>query len=203
MKKVTYLLTMVVLMTAMVSAQWKTAMPGYAIGDKAEDFRLKNVDGKMVSLADYKDAKGYIVIFTCNNCPYAQMYEQRIIDLHNTYAPQGYPVIAVNPNDPDVVPADSYTEMQKRAKTKKYPFAYVFDEGQTVYPKFGATRTPHVFILDKDRTIKYIGGIDDNPEDGASAQHHFATDALEALKKGQDPNPSMTKALGCSIKKKS
>ena len=92
---------------------------GYEIGDMAKDFSLKNVDGKMVSLSSYKDAKGVIVVFTCNHCPYAKLYEQRIIDLHKKYASQGYPVIAINPNDPVKQPDDSFENMQKRAKEKK------------------------------------------------------------------------------------
>jgi len=94
------------------------APSGYKIGDKAEDFRLKNVDGKMISLKDYKNVKGYIVIFTCNHCPYAKAYEQRIIDLHKKYQPLGYPVVAINPNNPEVNPEDSYEMMQERAKAK-------------------------------------------------------------------------------------
>ena len=119
-----------------------TSPSGYVVGDHAEDFSLKSVNNKMVSLSDFKEARGYIVIFTCNHCPYAQLYEQRIIDLHNKYAPQGFPVIAINPNSPLIVEEDSFEEMQKRAKANKYPFEYLFDEEQKVYPKFGATRTP-------------------------------------------------------------
>src|SRR5689334_18752123 len=89
---------------------------GYSVGDTAIDFKLKNVDGKFVSLADYKNVKGYIVIFTCNHCPFAQAYEQRIIDLHKQYAPKGFPVVAINPNDKDRAPEDSYENMKTRAK---------------------------------------------------------------------------------------
>ena len=174
----------------------------YQIGQKAEDFSLKNVDGKMVGLSDYPNAKGYIVVFTCNHCPYAQMYEKRIIDLHKKYAKKGYPVIAINPNDPDVVPEDNFESMQKLSNKKKYPFAYLFDDGQKVYPKFGATRTPHVFILDKNKVVKYIGAIDDNAKDEAAVQIRYVEDAISALESGKDPNPNTTKAVGCSIKKK-
>jgi len=174
----------------------------YQIGQAAEDFSLKNVDGKMVSLSDYKNAKGYIVVFTCNHCPFAQMYEKRIIDLHKKYSKKGYPVIAINPNDPEVVPEDNFESMQKLSNKKKYPFAYLFDEGQKVYPKFGATRTPHVFILDKNKVVKYIGAIDDNAKDEAAVQIRYVEDAITALDAGKDPNPNTTKAVGCSIKKK-
>ncbi len=174
----------------------------YQIGQAAEDFSLKNVDGKMVSLSDYKNAKGYIVVFTCNHCPFAQMYEKRIIELHKKYSKKGYPVIAINPNDPEVVPEDNFESMQKLSNKKKYPFAYLFDEGQKVYPKFGATRTPHVFILDKNKVVKYIGAIDDNAKDEAAVQIRYVEDAISALESGKDPNPNTTKAVGCSIKKK-
>jgi peroxiredoxin len=175
---------------------------GYQIGDKAEDFSLKNVDGKMVSLASIPNAKGYIVVFTCNGCPYAQAYEQRIIDLHNKYAPQGYPVIAINPNDPTLATADSYDKMQARAKSKKYPFVYLLDEKQDVFPEFGATRTPHVFVLDKDKILKYMGGIDDNADDASAVTIKYVENAVEAIKSGKSLEQTSTKAIGCSIKKK-
>ncbi len=175
---------------------------GYQIGDTAEDFNLKNIDGKMVSLKDYKNVKGYIVVFTCNGCPYAQAYEQRIINLHNKYVPQGYPVIAINPNDPNLTSADSYDKMQARAKQKKYPYVYLMDEKQDVFPKFGATRTPHVFLLDNNKVVKYIGGIDDNADDESAVKIKYVENAIEALKAGKNPEPSLTKAVGCSIKKK-
>lgn len=189
-------------LTLLMSAQWYEAATGYAVGDKATDFKLKNVDGKMVSLSDYKDAKGFIVVFTCNHCPYAQMYEQRIIDLHKKYASKGYPVIAINPNDPSIVAEDSYSEMQKRAKEKAYPFAYLFDDGQKIYPQYGATRTPHVFLLNKDLVVKYIGAIDDNAEDASAVKVKYLENAIAAISAGKDPQPNLTKAVGCSIKVK-
>ena len=115
------LLTLVLALFMGVSLAMANGGPaGYEVGDKAEDFKLKNVDGKMVSLSDYEDAKGFIVIFTCNHCPYAKLYEDRIIELNNKYAPKGYPVIAINPNDPVVQPEDSYDEMKVRAKEKGF-----------------------------------------------------------------------------------
>ncbi|MBK8426100.1 MAG: thioredoxin family protein [Lewinellaceae bacterium] len=179
-----------------------TSPCGYAVGDRAEDFSLKSVSTKMISLADYKDVKGYILIFTCNHCPYAQLYEQRIIDLHNKYSPKGFPVVAINPNSPLIVEEDSFEEMQIRATAQKYPFEYLFDEEQTVYPKFGATRTPHVFLLDRDLFIRYIGAIDDNPETPRSAKNRWVEKAIEAMMKGEKPNPDYTRAVGCTVKKK-
>lgn len=175
---------------------------GLKIGDTADDFNLKNINGEMVSLSGMKDTKGYIVTFTCNTCPYAVEYEDRIIDLHKKYAPMGYPVIAINPNDPDVKKGDSFSAMQVRAEEKSFPFEYVFDEGQKVFPKYGATKTPHVFLLNKDLVVKYIGAIDDNHEDANLVKVKYVEDAISALEAGNDPDPATTKAVGCSIKTK-
>ena len=175
---------------------------GLQVGDVAEDFSLKNVKGEMVSLAGMEDAKGYIITFTCNTCPYAVDYEDRLIALHQKYAPMGYPVVAINPNDPEVKEGDSFEAMQVRAEEKSFPFEYVFDEGQVVFPKYGATRTPHVFLLDNNRTVKYIGAIDDNHEDENLVKVKYVEDAIASMEAGKDPNPSFTKAVGCSIKTK-
>ena len=182
-----------------------SAGPGYEVGDKAMDFKLKNIDGKMVSLSDYDDAEGFIVIFTCNHCPYAVKYEDRIIELNNKYEPKGYPVIAINPNDPEVVPEDSFENMQKRAKAKGFNFPYLLDEGQKVYPVYGATRTPHVFILQKEgdkHFVRYIGAIDDNYGDASAVEKKYVEDAVDALLDGKKVETTSTKAIGCTIKKK-
>ncbi|MBT8189092.1 MAG: thioredoxin family protein [Saprospiraceae bacterium] len=176
---------------------------GYKVGDTATDFSLKGVDGKMVSLTDFPDAKGFIITFTCNHCPYAVLYEDRLIELHNKFAPQGYPVIAINPNDPEVQPADSYEAMQKRAEEKAFPFPYLFDEGQNIYPQYGATKTPHIFLLNKDKVVKYIGAIDDNPRNPDDVKVNYVENAIGAIENGEKPDPDFTKAIGCSIKTKS
>lgn len=178
---------------------------GIAVGEQAPDFELKNVDGEIYSLADVKDAngnapKGYVVIFTCNTCPYAVASEQRIIDLHNTYAPQGYPVVAIQPNDPAIQPGDSFEAMQERAEEKAFPFLYLFDEAQEIYPAYGATRTPEVFLLDADRYVKYHGAIDDSVRDPESVEEKFLENAINALMNNETPHPLVTKAVGCGIK---
>ncbi|MCO6489061.1 MAG: thioredoxin family protein [Phaeodactylibacter sp.] len=178
---------------------------GVGVGDKAPAFSLKNVDGKEYSFETIKDAngnepKGYIVIFTCNTCPYAVASEQRIIDLHNKYAPMGYPVVAIQPNDPAVQPGDSFAAMKERAGEMGYPFLYLFDEGQEVYPKYGATRTPEVYLVDKSLTVRYTGAIDDSVRDPESVKEKFLENAIEAIEKGEEPKPAATKAVGCSIK---
>jgi peroxiredoxin len=174
---------------------------GYQIGDKAEDFKLQNVDGSWVQLSEFIE-DGAIVIFTCNTCPWAQLYEDRIIELHEEFAPQGFPVLTINPNDPEVQPGDSFEAMKKRSAEKEFPFPYVFDAEQEVYPKFGATRTPHVFLLSEDLTVQYIGGIDDSAQDASGVTVNYVAEAIKAVKAGEKPDPATTKAIGCSIKVK-
>ncbi len=175
---------------------------GYKVGEQAADFSLKNVDGAMVSLKDYKGVKGYIVVFTCNTCPYAVMYEDRIIELHKKYEPLGYPVVAINPNDPTVKAGDDFAGMVTRSKEKNFPFKYLFDDGQKVYPQFGATRTPHIYLLDANRYVRYIGAIDDNAQNPSEVGVKYLENAINALQKGDNPDPSETKAIGCTIKVK-
>lgn len=176
---------------------------GYKVGDFADDFRLENIDGKMVSMADYKDAKGFILVFTCNTCPYSVANEDRIIALDKKYKSKGYPVIAINPNDPAVVPADDMTSMKMRAKEKGFSFPYLLDKKQKVYPKYGATKTPHVFILNKEKSkyrVEYIGAIDDSSRNPNNVKEKFVEDAVEALLVGKKPEKVYTRAIGCSIK---
>lgn len=173
---------------------------GYSIGDVATDFSLKNTDGKMVSLSDYKNVKGYVVIFTCNSCPFAQAYEKRINELNKKYASQGYPVIAINPNNPSINPEDSYANMVQRAKEKGFTYPYLVDEGQKIFPQYGARKTPHVYLLDASRKVQYIGAIDDNVYEPENVKDRYLENAIEALKAGKKPNVTMTKAIGCMIK---
>lgn len=178
---------------------------GYKVGDYASDFKLKNINSKMVSLSDYKDARGFVIIFTCNHCPYSVAYEDRIIELDKKYKQKGYPVIAINPNDPIIVPNDSWENMKKRSIKKGFTFPYLFDESQEVYKKYGATKTPHVFLLQKKNEnllVRYIGTIDNNYKDMGEVTQHYLVDAIESLLKGEKPNPETTKAIGCSIKVK-
>ena len=178
---------------------------GYDIGDKAMNFKLKNVDGSHVSLSDYKDEKGVIVIFTCNHCPYAQAWEQRIIGIDKQFDPMGYPVVAIQPNDPKLQPEDSFENMKKRAEKKGYTFPYLIDETQEVYRTYGATRTPHVYLLENEPggfIVRYIGAIDDNYKDASAVQEKYLASAVKALLNEEKPQPEKTKAIGCSIKDK-
>ncbi len=179
------------------------ARTGYMVGDVATDFSLKNIDEKNVSLGDMADAKGYIVIFTCNHCPYAKAYEDRIVALDKKYKEKGYPVVAINPNNPEKAKDDSFEKMQERAKEKGFTFPYLLDEGQKIYPQYGATKTPHVYILEKTdngNVVKYIGAIDDNYEDESAVKAKYVEDAVDALLEGKEVPVKETKAIGCSIK---
>lgn len=178
---------------------------GYEVGDTAADFKLKNIDGKMVSLSDFKKAKGFIVVFTCNHCPYAKKYEDRIVALDKKYKDAGYPVIAINPNDPNLQPEDGLQQMITRAKEKGFTFPYLVDEGQKVYPQYGATKTPHVFILQKEGSkniVKYIGAIDNNYDDPNDVSEHYVQNAMDALLNGKPVANAKTVAIGCTIKVK-
>ncbi|MDA9002645.1 thioredoxin family protein [Flavobacteriaceae bacterium] len=176
---------------------------GYDIGDIATDFNLENIDGKFVSLSDFIDAEGFIIVFTCNTCPYAVLYEDRIEALNKKYASQGYPLIAIMPNNVQTKPGDSMKSMKQRAIDKGFTFPYLMDDGQKIYPQYGATKTPHVYILEsttRGPVVRYIGGIDDNYKDATLVKTNYVEDAIEALKKGNLIKQTTTRAIGCSIK---
>lgn len=181
-----------------------TGQQGYQVGDYATDFDLKGVDGQTVSLSDYEDAAGFILVFTCNTCPYAKMYEERIKALHATYADKGFPVVAINPNCPERSPGDSMAKMKERAEEKEFTFAYLQDETQEITKAYGATNTPHVYILDKEGKDKYrvayIGAIDNNYRDADKADVHYVRDAVDALLQDKKVPETSTKAIGCTIK---
>lgn len=188
----------------MLSLALSAAQP-LKIGEKAPAFSLKGVDGKTVSLSDYNNEKGVILIFTCNTCPYAIAYQDRIIALHNEFAPKGYPVVAINPNDPGQSKGDSFEEMKVRAKEKSFLYPYLFDEQQVVSPAYGASRTPEVFVLKKtgnDFVVAYTGTIDDNSNDESAVEEKYVVGAINALLAGNTPDPTTTKAIGCGIKLK-
>jgi peroxiredoxin len=176
---------------------------GYGIGDEITNFNLKNVDNTMVSPDDFPDALGYIIIFTCNTCPFSVANEDRIIALDQEFKEKGYPVIAINPNNPEVQPGDSFEMMQKRSKEKGFTFPYLLDEGQRIYPLFGATKTPHVYLVQKEdgkNIVKYIGAIDDNVRDETNVKEHFLANAVNELLQGKEVTVKETKAIGCTIK---
>lgn len=175
----------------------------YKVGDVVSDFSLKNVDYKNVSLAQYSTAKGFIVVFTCNTCPVAMKYESRVEQLNKEFSSKGYPLVAISSNDTQAKPGDSFEEMQKKARSEAYTFPYLYDESQAVAKLFGATNTPHVYVLAKEGgklVVKYTGAIDNNADDASKADKKYAADAIYSLLEGKTPAISATKAIGCGIK---
>jgi peroxiredoxin len=173
-----------------------------ALGAKAPalDVKMKGVDGKEVAIADLAGAKGTLVVFTCNACPYAKGWETRIVGLGNAYAAKGVGVIAINPNDPKVVADDGYEQMVSRAKDRGMRFPYVVDSTSQVARAFGATRTPEVFLFDAQGTLVYRGAVDDNVESADKVTRTYLKDALDAVVAGKDVPVKETKAIGCGIK---
>jgi peroxiredoxin len=217
MKKGIFLAVMLLAVAGVWSAASYSTAPeapeafGLQVGDVAPAFTLKNYDGKMVSLRDIKDAngntpKGYIVTFTCNTCPYAVMYEDRIQEMHKKMSVMGYPVVAVMPNDTDIKPGDSLDKMAERVKEKGFTFKYLMDENQDVFPLYGASRTPEVFLLtpnDKGQLVlRYTGAIDDNAQNADAVTVNYVEKAVKSIMSNVEPNPSKVKAIGCSIKVK-
>ncbi len=178
-------------------------VPQYELGDTVKDFKLKNTDGKMVALSDYKDSKGVIVVFDCNTCPFSKAYNDRIISLNKKYKSQGFPLIAINANDPGMSPGDSFDEMVALAKKKGYDFPYLIDETQEVAKSFGATNTPHVFILRNDGAafkVAYVGAIDNNARSEESVSKKYVEEAVQAILDNKSVETTKTKAIGCGIK---
>lgn len=185
------------------SSIYEQNQSGYQIGDAAANFRLKNTDGNMVSLADYSNVKGIIVIFTSNHCPFAKAYEDRIIALNSKFASQGFPVIAINPSDPGTHQDDTFEKMKERALTKSYGYPYLVDDSQQVAKVFGVGRTPQVYVLQKSGakfTVRYIGMIDDNPQDPLGVTKLYVDEAVTNLIGGKPVVTTITKPVGCAIK---
>ncbi|MDR3713822.1 MAG: redoxin family protein [Puia sp.] len=181
-----------------------------AIGSKAPDFNLPDVNGKMYSLASFAAARILVVIFTCNHCPTAQAYEDRIMKLTSDYSGKGVAVVAIMPNDPlslrldemdfsDL--SDSYEDMKVRARQKNFNFPYLYDgETETASKSYGPIATPHVFIFDKDRTLRYNGRFDDQEKLTKTPTSNDARDAVEALLNNREIAVQTTKVFGCSVK---
>jgi len=167
------------------------------IGDAAPGFqKIIGVDDNEHSLSDYADAKLIVLVFTCNHCPVAVAYEDRLVQLQEDYKDKGVQVIALNVNN---IPPDRLDKMKERAEAKGFNFPYLYDSSQKLGHDYGATVTPHVFVLDQDRKIAYMGAVDDskNPD---NVKTHFLRDALDALLAGKTPPQTVTKQFGCSIK---
>jgi len=205
MKKLAILASVALL--AIISAfVWSTINfgdTGYQVGDAAIDFSLKNVDGNMVALSDYRNSRGFIIAFTCNTCPFSRANENRLIALDQKYKKLAYPVIAINPNDPNEKDGESYAAMQRRAREKNFTFPYLYEGDQKIHAVYGAIKTPHVYLLNKENgelIVKYIGAIDDSARDASRVDQKFLENAVDALLAGETIKVTSTKAIGCSIK---
>ncbi|MDW7692856.1 thioredoxin family protein [Flammeovirgaceae bacterium SG7u.111] len=203
MKKLLNFIVLASMLLLMGSMIGPPAVTNYEVGSHVKDFSLKNVSGKMISLSALKSSKGFIVVFLCNTCPIVKLNEHRLIELHYTYAPQGYPIIAINSNDGEKSSGDTFEKMQQHAEDMNFPFVYLHDADQAVAKQFGATRTPHVFLINKEEgkmKVVYIGAIDDSPQNGSEATKSYVANAIDRLIVGKKVRKSTTKAVGCSIK---
>ena len=162
--------------------------------------KMQSVDGRMLSISEVKGAKGTLVVFTCNHCPWAKAWEQRIVDLANAYLDKGVGAIAINPNDPSVYEDDGIENMKARAKERSMKFPYVVDATSDVARAYGASKTPEIFLFDATDKLIYYGAVDDNAEEPGSVQQAYLKDALEAVVTGKPIAVATTKAMGCSIK---
>lgn len=194
----------IMILLSALSFSLQAQVTSLAPGNTAPDIKLLNVNGKTAGFADFPDAKGFVIVFTCNTCPVAQAYEQRLIELNLQSAALGYPVIAINANDPGVSPGDSFEKMKERATAKKYAFPYLLDPGQKVTNLYGATKTPHLFLTKKGAKgllIEYTGAIDDDPEGQNASRTPYVLDAIQALNAGKTLSLNSTKAIGCTVKR--
>jgi peroxiredoxin len=170
------------------------------LGQPAVDFSLPGVDGKTYSLASFKDAKILVVTFSCNHCPYVVGSEDRLNRFYADYAPRGVAMVAINSNETEGHPGDSFDNMVQRAKDKAFKFAYVRDDSQKVALGYGALRTPHFYVFDKDRKLRYTGRMDDNPRNPGKETTHELRDAVDALLVGKQPQVPVTNPIGCNVK---
>lgn len=181
----------------------KQGQSGYQVGDAVSNFRLKSTDGNMVSLSDFANSKGVIVIFTSNHCPFAKAYEDRMIALNSKFAGQGFPVVAINPSDPGTHQDDTFDKIKERASAKRYGYPYLVDDAQQVARAFGAGRTPQAFVLQKSGaqfTVRYSGMIDDNPQDASGVTKLYVDEAVSNLVGGKPVVTTVTRPVGCAIK---
>lgn len=171
-------------------------------GKIIKDFRLMNVDGKEVSLSDYPDAKGFVIVFTCNHCPFAKLYPKRMNELNSKYKASGFPLIAISSTDTVTFEEDAFLKMAEKSNNGHFNFPYLFDADQKVARSFNAQKTPHAFVIlreGKEFSVKYNGAIDDNAAEPEKAQHKYVEDAVKALLSGKEVEIKETKSIGCQI----
>ena len=170
------------------------------VGDPAPDFSLPSVDGQAYGLGSFSEKPVLVVVFSCNHCPYVKAYEDRLVAVQRDYAARGVQLIAINANDDANYPEDSFENMVVRAKTKGYNFPYLRDASQRVAHAYGATHTPHLFVFDRSRRLRYTGKIDDDWQRPDAVTRRYLREALDAILKDGDPAESTTHAIGCTIK---
>lgn len=173
---------------------------GMPLGTEAPTFALHGTDGKNYSLASFADAELLVVVFTCNHCPYAIACEDRLIALQADYGDKGVQLVAINPNDADNYPADSFEKMKERAADKGFNFPYLRDESQEVARAYDAACTPDIFVFDRDRKLLYNGRIDDNWKEPENVSRHELREVLDAALEGKGVDFAHTPSMGCSIK---
>ena len=170
------------------------------LGRNAPDFSLPGVDGKTYSLASFKDAPVLVVVFSCNHCPYVVGSEDRQIKFYNDYRGKGVAMIAINSNETDQHPTDSFEHMKTHAAEKNFRWPYVRDDDQSVALEYGALRTPHYYVFDKERKLRYTGRMDDNPRNPGKETTRELRDAVDALLAGRKPPVELTNPIGCNVK---
>jgi peroxiredoxin len=171
------------------------------LGQQGPDFTLPGVDGATHALAALLQRhQAVVVIFSCNHCPYVRAWEDRMIAIQNEYGAKGVQIVAINANDAVKYPDDSFEAMQQRAAAEGFNFLYLHDESQEIAQAYGATRTPHVFVLDGDGVLRYRGAIDDNHENPDAIRHPYLRQALDAVLAGDAVQVGTTQEVGCTIK---
>ena len=179
------------------------AVAAYKIGDEIKDFSLRSINGKLYSFSSFPSAKGFIIVFTSNYCPFSKSYEDRLIAIDKKYTLKSYPVIAINPNDAEAYEEDKLENIQARAKEKGFVFPILRDEKQSVAKIFGALRLPHVFVVKKEGfkyILRYSGAIDDNPQDPSGITKNYLDDAVQSLLENKPIITEQTKPIGCAIR---
>ncbi len=175
-------------------------MANLKLGDKAVPFELPGVDDRRHALTDYADKEAIAVIFTCNHCPYARAWEDRLIEIQADYATRSAQLVTISANDVKKYPEDSFPRMKERSEEKGFNFPYLYDESQEIARAYGAERTPEIFLFDKDGTLRYHGTVDDNYEDPVAVKAHYLREALDAVLAGNKPSIAETTPVGCTIK---
>ena len=164
------------------------------------DIKMADISGKDISLNDAKGKNGLLVIFSCNTCPWVIAWEDRYVELAETYKDKGVGIVAINSNEKQFETVDSMEEMQAHAKEQGYNFYYTMDNGSKLASEFGATRTPHIYLFDKKDKLVYRGAIDDNARKPDKVENTYLADAIDNMLAGNTIDPTATKALGCAIK---